>query len=78
MFMELLYTHTFALLAALAVLSLLLGSYYGWSYRGWHLKRNREERRKLVVSILSHLNPHEREEFFNFIEGLRTPSKSTS
>lgn len=65
------------LVIILAALSLLVGLYYGWSYRGWHLKRSREERHKAIVSILSHLDEHEREEFLSFIDGFRNPSKST-
>lgn len=70
-------TMLITLIVILAALSLLVGVYYGWSYRGWRFKSSREERRKVIVSILSHLDEHEREEFLNFIDGLRTASKST-
>lgn len=69
------------LLAALVALSLLGGLYFGYSFRGWLIKWNKEERRKMIVSILIHIDKYEREkreEFFNFIEGLKSSSKSTN
>jgi len=69
------FTETLALLAIPVVLSLLGGLYFGYSLRGWLIKWDREERRKIIVSILSHIEKYEKEErekFFKFIEGLKT------
>jgi len=75
--MEILAEQVIALVVGLAFLCIAFGFLFGYSFRGWELKRSREERGKIVISILSHLNQYEREEFLNFIDGLKT-SKSTS
>ena len=78
--MDGLFTETIGLLAILVALSLLGGLYFGYSVRGWLIKWNKEERQKIIVSILTHIDEHEKEErekFFNFIEGLKTSLKST-